>query len=209
MSAKGGLERWIFLGLGITVAAIAVVYLWRNAHSTAKPLAVTGVVPAFSLTNQLGRAVSLNDLRGQIWVADIIFSRCAGPCPQLTRTVQRLDQELSGVADLRWVSLTADPAFDTPEVLAKYAQEYGAKESRWWFLTGPKPDVYRLAMDGLKLGVEEKEPSARENLNDLFIHSTVLTLVDKRGRLRGFYRGMEADSLRELTNAVHELAKEN
>jgi cytochrome oxidase Cu insertion factor (SCO1/SenC/PrrC family) len=201
-------ERWVFLILGVTVAAIAGAYIWRAAHSSTQ-LAAHGSVPAFSLTNQLGQPITLDDLRGKIWIADIVFTRCAGPCPQLTKKFQELDRTFSGMAELRFVSLSADPAFDTPAVLAKYGEQYGAKPGRWWFLTGPKVDLYRLAIDGLKLGVQEKGPGERENLNDLFIHTTVFTLVDKRGRLRGFFQGLEPDSFQQLEDAVKQLAQED
>src|SRR2546421_6448448 len=75
-------------------------------------------LPEFTLTNQDGRAVSLADLRGQVWLADIIFTKCAGPCPKMT---QRMS-ELQAVLPARLVTLTTDPEYDRPEVLKKFGE---------------------------------------------------------------------------------------
>src|SRR2546423_7979672 len=83
-------------------------------------------LPDFTLTNQDARAVSLADLRGQVWVADIIFTQCAGPCPTMT---QRMS-ELQALAPVRLVTLTTDPEHDRPEVLKKYGERFNANFDR-------------------------------------------------------------------------------
>ena len=109
---------------------------------------------------------------------------------------------------IQLVSLTADPAFDTPPVLKKYATRFGANDDRWQFLTGDKPDVYGLALEGLKLSVMEKTPGDRESINDLFIHSTKFALVDRQGRLRAWFDGDNPQSKPELLRALGALLGE-
>jgi cytochrome oxidase Cu insertion factor (SCO1/SenC/PrrC family) len=142
-------------------------------------------VADFTLTNQNGQALSLKDLRGRIWVADIIFTRCAGPCPRMTRQMKELQDALPPGDRTRLVTLTTDADFDTPSVLRSYADRYGADTNRWMFLTGDKKEIAKLAIDSLKLTALEKKPKERTSPADLFVHSTIFVVVDKRGRLRG------------------------
>src|SRR5258706_14712835 len=116
---------------------------FRQVHG--QPMPVVGTVADFTLTNQNGAAVSLASLRGHVWVADIIFTRCSGPCLKMTRQMKELQQSLPSTSNARLVSMTTDPAFDTPPVLKTYGeQRFGADAGRWIFLTGAKQEVANL-----------------------------------------------------------------
>ena len=147
-----------------------------------------GAVPDFNLTNQLDQAVSRQTLLGRVWVADIIFTRCPGPCLRMTRQMKELQDALPAGSACRLVSLTTDPEFDTPTVLKTYGERFGADPDRWTFLTGTKREIGNLASGGLKLSAVERSVSERESPDDLFIHSTVFVVVDGRGRLRGVFQ---------------------
>src|SRR5579859_2367114 len=98
--------------LGLTTDTLLLAFWLSNlrAHSVpARPLPVYGQVADFSLTNQEGRAISLADLRGHVWVADIIFTRCPGPCLKMTRQMKGLQAALPPGTDVRLVTLTTDP----------------------------------------------------------------------------------------------------
>ena len=183
--------EWLaWVGVLLVTATLLLAFLLANLKMRArlaKPLPVYGQVADFTLTNQNGRAVSLADLRGHVWVADIIFTRCQGPCPAITRQMNYLQQALPAESQAELVSLTTDPDFDTPPVLKAYAEEFGVDTNRWMFLTGPKKDIAKLAIDSLKLTAIEKQAAERESPNDLFVHSTIFVLVDQRGRLRGVF----------------------
>src|SRR2546423_642107 len=140
-------------------------------------------LPEVTLTNQDSRPVSLADLRGQVWVADIIFTQCAGPCPVMTQRMSELQKVLP--APVKLVTLTTDPEHDRPEVLKRFGEHFKADFNRWNFLTGSKEAIARAAVDGMKLTAIEKNPAERESERDLFIHSILFVLVDKQGRLRG------------------------
>jgi protein SCO1/2 len=196
-------ERLSWLVLLVAMVAMGVVFVRselrgrtpRGGTGAAPPLRLERPVGDFRLTNQFGIPVDRQALEGFVWVADVIFSRCPGQCHQLSLQMREVQRRLPPGAGVRLVSLTADPEFDTPEVLAKYGRRYGYDTNNWLFLTGPKADVYRLATQGLLFSVVEQPPGARASLEDLFIHSTAFALVDRRGRLRGVVQG-------ELTNAV-------
>jgi protein SCO1/2 len=85
------------------------------------------------------------------------------------------------------VTLTTDPDFDTPPVLKTYAERFGADPGRWIFLTGAKNQIANLAIDSLKLTAVAKPPGERQSPEDLFVHSTIFVVADKRGRLRGVF----------------------
>ncbi len=179
---------WIGVGLLIVILCLAVVSSRLEKSSRAVKLPVLGSISDFTLTNQSGQRVTLADFRGRVWVADIIFSRCAGPCPRMTRQMEAVQNALPPGSGAKLVTLTTDPTYDTPEILRKYPEHIGVKAGeRWSFLTGSKDEVLRLAIDSLKLTAIEKEPGKRESAEDLFIHSTIFVVVDKQARLRGVF----------------------
>src|SRR5438445_1927832 len=136
--------EWIVWGgLVLVMVAILGAFVISRSRQTVPPLPVYATVPDFSLTNQIGGVIALSDLRGKVWVADIIFTRCPGPCPKMTEQMSELQAALPPEEPVVLVSLTADPDFDTPEVLRRYGEERGASADRWHFLTGQKADLYR------------------------------------------------------------------
>lgn len=210
--------QWpIWGGLGLLVLTLGGAFLLANRElqaSRSKPLPVIGPIADFSLTNQNGRAVSLADLRGHVWVADVIFTRCAGPCPIMTQQMKELQDALPSSSQARLVTLTTDPAFDTPPVLKTYAERFGADPNRWMFLTGPKAEIARLAVDSLKLSAVPKKPDARQYPQDLFVHSTIFVVVDKNARLRGVFettgQGIDPRQVQtEILAAVRQLEQES
>lgn len=197
----------------LTLALAFVLANLKSQKPHVSSLPVYNQVSGFTLTNQNGAAVSLDDLRGQVWVADIIFTRCPGPCLRMTKQMKELETALKSTKGVKLISLTTDPEFDTPPVLKKYAERFGADSNRWEFLTGTKEQIGDLAIDSLKLAAIEKKPEDRESENDLFVHSTIFVVVDKRGQLRAvFETGGEGvdwnESRKNILDAVKELRKE-
>lgn len=101
------------------------------------------VAPPFRLTDQDGRPVSLEELRGKTVVLDFIFTSCTGPCPVLTGLQVDVQRALPAAQRARthFVSISLDPERDTPEVLRAYALKRGADLISWSFLTGAASDV--------------------------------------------------------------------
>ena len=217
MNNPGRKVEWlVWAGLALVIATIAVSFvlarLGRRGESSGKALPVYGQVADFTLTNQFGETVRLAGLSGHVWVADIIFTRCPGPCLTMTRQMKEVAQALPADSSVKFVSLTNDPQYDTPEILKEYASRH-ADTNRWMFLTGSKEEIARLAIDSLKLTAVEKQPEKRESPEDLFIHSTIFVLVDRQGRLRGVFEtmgeGVDAASARaQLVAAIKQLEGE-
>jgi cytochrome oxidase Cu insertion factor (SCO1/SenC/PrrC family) len=145
-------------------------------------------LPDFQLTERNGQTVSRDDLKGKVWIASFVFARCCGPCPVVTGNMARLQQELADLPDVRLVTISVDPERDTPEALQKYAASFGADPQRWLFLTGDKAKIHELSEKGFRLAVSEAQGQARTPGNE-FDHSTRLVLVDKQGRIRGYFDG--------------------
>lgn len=184
------IEWLVWTGLGLIVLTVLLALLFASVklqRAIGKPLPVIGSVADFSLTNQNQQAVSLADLRGHVWVADLIFTRCAGPCPKMSHQMKELQQALPARSSARLVTLTTDPDYDTPAVLKAYAARYDADPNRWLFLTGGKAQIQNLATNSLKLIDVEKKPEERTSDVDLFLHSTLFVVVDPAGRLRGVF----------------------
>jgi protein SCO1/2 len=185
------LSRTIWIGVGLVLVILCGTYVFSQFQPRkrlAPKLPVLGQVADFTLTNQAGQPVTLTDLRGKVWVADIIFTRCAGPCPRMTKQMASLQDTLPPTSRAKLVTLTTDPEFDTPGVLKKYPERLGLKTTdRWMFLTGAKKEIAGLAIDSLKFTAIEKKPAERTNADDLFIHSTIFVVVDKQARLRAAF----------------------
>ncbi|HEY6169337.1 MAG TPA: SCO family protein [Verrucomicrobiae bacterium] len=210
MNTTPRLVSWlVWGGIALVILAIAIAFVRENSRKSGAVPVLREIQP-FTLTNQHGAAVTLDNLHGKVWLAEIIFTRCAGPCLVMTRELAALQKELPRRDDLAFVSLTADPEFDTPAVLDKYAQANAGDASRWQLLTGPKRDLYSLAIRSLLLSVDEN-PAGKEDvkLDDLFIHSTRLVLVDRRGRLRAYFNGDGTQPRADIATAVNTLLEEH
>jgi cytochrome oxidase Cu insertion factor (SCO1/SenC/PrrC family) len=159
---------------------------------TKEPAIDYGQVPEFSLTDQEGETVTRGDLAGKVWIADFIFTNCAGTCPMITETMSRLQRALP--KEVHLVSFSVDPARDTPEVLAEYAKKTSADRERWHFLTGDKNTLYDLSIKGFKLALDETTGTEVEPIT----HSTRLVLVDQEGKIRGYYGGTDEEDMKRL-----------
>jgi protein SCO1/2 len=159
-------------------------------------------MPAFSLTERSGEALSTKDLRGKVCVVDFFYTTCPGPCPMMTSRLSTIQAAVGNLPSVRLVSISADPEKDTPEVLRQYADKFKAGDN-WLFLTGEKAAIHDLANKGFKLSIVEM-PEAAESIT----HSTKLVLVDQSGMIRGFYEGAGEDSTPRLVADIHRLIKE-
>jgi protein SCO1 len=220
MSNPDGQRRsvgWLVWGglalVGLTMLVGLLLAGLRSEDIGGKPLPVVGPIAGFTLTNQNGDAVTLADLRGRVWVADIIFTRCPGPCLKMTRQMKELQEALPPASQAKLVTLTTDADFDTAPVLRAYAERFQADTNRWMFLTGTKQEIAKLAIDSLKLTAIEKKPEERESPQDLFVHSTIFVVADKQARLRGIFEttgeGINPQVVKEkILGAVRRLERE-
>ncbi|HZV35676.1 MAG TPA: SCO family protein, partial [Verrucomicrobiae bacterium] len=159
------IEWLVWGGLILIIAFIGGAFAWSKLAGT-RPLPVIGQITDFTLTNQENQTITLSSLRGKVWVADVIFTRCAGPCPTMTHHLAELQASLPANEPIRLVTLTSDPQYDTPAALKRYAARFNADSNRWYFLTGPKSEINRLAVNDFKFVVVEKRPGEQTTPQD-------------------------------------------
>ena len=178
------------------VVGIVIAYLWLVTKP--EPLPVLGSIPEFNMTDSRGEPFGYNDLQGNIWVADFIFTTCAGPCPVMSSEMAVVHQEFIEDEKIKTVSYTVNPDNDTPEVLADYAERYNANTEQWHFLTAPYEDIQSIIANGFKMG----------DMEEIVFHSTRFALVDKEMNIRGYYIGTETEDIEKLKKDIRRLKKE-
>jgi protein SCO1/2 len=185
----------------VAILGLAVVNVLRSPGEPELP--VLGEVPAFALVRHDGRAVTRDDLAGAPYAVDFVFTRCATSCPLLTQRMTTLGEGLEEGREFRRVSISVDPAHDTPEVLRAFRETRGLAPG-WWFLTGEPAMVLALVRDGFHLAVEADPGNPVEPI----AHSTRFVLADARHRVRGYYDGLDLEEVARLDRDLRRLARE-
>ena len=187
--------RFIIYGIGAVI--IVATYLIKESETTSG-LPIIGKIPAFSFIDSQGDEMTRRELDGKVWVANFIFTTCTMACPVMTGNMNIIHKEFRNNNDVRIVSISVYPEYDTPEVLSEFASRYNANTDRWHFLTGPEEDVKKLIKNGFKMGDYE----------DIIFHSERFALVDKKGQIRGYYSGMQTDDMKNLKKDINILLAE-
>ena len=176
--------------------ALGAALVVLGGCTASSPLPSLGLVPDFTLTDQTNREFrSAEAFKRKVWIGDFIFTHCAGPCPRMTSHMRKIQDALAGEPEIKLVSFTVDPARDTPAVLAAYAAQFKA---RWFFLTGSPEALNQLSKHAFKLG----------DVDGNLEHGTRFVLVDKFGRLRGYYSATSAEVIPQLIADAKALLKE-
>ena len=183
----------------IVVAVFLLATYLLNYKGKENELPEIGMVPEFEFVNSEQETITLNNLKGKVWVADFIFTTCTMACPMMTGNMNIIHKKYKKNDDVRLVSISVYPEYDTPEVLTKYASQYDANTSRWYFLTGEESTVKRVIKDGFKIGDYE----------DIIFHSEKFALVDKKGMIRAYYNGMKTEDMKKLKKDINILLKQN
>ena len=186
-------KPWVYLSSLLVVIILIIVLQPKEENE----LPIIGQIPSFDLIDQNGESFTLESVKGNVWLADFIFTTCAGPCPIMTERMSTVQHDLIDIDKLKFVSFTVNPDYDTPEVLKKYAKRYDADISTWSFVTGKYEQIQELIANGFKMGDEE----------EIVFHSTRFALVDHEGNLRGYYSGTEPMDHENLTRDIDSLVK--
>lgn len=187
------------------VAVVAPVFL--NLFVKKQSLPVFWSVPDFRLVTDERQTLSLEDLKGKIWIAYFFFTSCGSICPVMNGNMTEVQKTFKNNPDVVIVGFTVDPETDTPEVLNEFRKNYNAVKGKWIFVTGDKKSIYRLARHGFKLPTKEVKPEEEGGPTD-FIHSDKFILVDRQGRIRGFYSGTDEKSVKKLIADTKKLLRE-
>src|SRR5690606_25375558 len=142
-------------------------------------LLVLKEAPEFKLTDQHGKPFGSDLLKGQVYVLEFFFTSCPTICPKMNQNMRIIEQKFFGNPNFAIVSITIDPANDTPAVLKAHAQELGVKSGNWHFLTGDKTYIYDVANNGFNVYAGENSQTEGN-----FEHSGFFALIDKKGDIR-------------------------
>ena len=154
-------------------------------------------VKNIQFTNQLGKKVSLDDLKGKILVIDFFFTRCPSICPGLAKSMKRLqDSFLKNDSIVQFISISIDPEHDSVPQLRKFADHYNANHDTWWFVTGDKKEIYDFALNELKAGLADTE------VDTSFIHTENFFLLDSGRVVRGWFNGFDTLKQAELVRDI-------
>lgn len=181
---------WIlFLAFGFSYP------IYRSLNRTLPAeLPIIAHVPQFELISENGTPFGSKDLKGRIYLANFVFTRCPTVCPRLLTELEKIQKRVRGTGrKVAIVTFTVDPEFDKPNVLFDLARTRKANPHVWTFLTGNnKEEMFKLYRDGFKVGVEQNP----KNLFDI-AHSEKIVLVDGDNRVRGYY-AFEEHSINKL-----------
>lgn len=183
---------WVRMGLGIGMALAGVLVLGQYARQ-ALPQAplpvVTQIKGDLEATERSGQMVKLSDLRGKVTVMACLYTVCPHGCAAVVAQMQKLNAAYRTRPDFHLVSLAVAPERDTSGFLKAYAEGVGAKpEDPWWFVTGEQQRIWDYMTHELQLQAPAAIPEEKRiNPLDLYEHDLRLVLIDRKGRVRGYY----------------------
>ncbi len=206
--AAAGLPTWVWVLFAIALLALPTsLMLVRGLAPDTSHLRDLGAVPSFSLVDQTGATVDGESLAGSVLVVDFIFTRCPSMCPQLTTAMAELQARLPAELDgtpIRLISISVDPDFDTPQVLAKYAAKNGVDATRWSLLTG-EGEVVRQVIADFKQVAEPIDKDG-DGISDDIAHSLRFLVLDGDRVIRAIH-AIDPESLDALELDVRTLAE--
>lgn len=156
-----------------------------------------GQFPEFELQDQSNRPFTRNQLAGKVWIMDFIFTRCQAVCPRMTAQMRKIQDLVASNPEVRLLSVSIDPEFDSTKVLLQYAASYQADTARWFFLTGEKQTIRRM----------QEKTQRHLDPDEITAHSKQFYLVDSNGFVRGVYSITQPRALEDMLQDLQRLQK--
>ncbi len=175
----------------------------RLVDDSVKHISRNHRIAEFNLVNQNGEIITKEDFEGKIYVADFFFTRCQTICPIMAVNMRDLQEEFKNDPDLKFLSHSVTPVMDSVPVLRDYADKNQAIDGKWEITTGKKKHIYELARKSYFAVLDEGDGGDQD-----FIHTEQFVLVDKKGRIRGFYDGTEKEEMQRIIDDIAILKNE-
>lgn len=184
----------VFAALALALPMGALMF----RQATAPELPVLAELPRFSLVAEDGKPFGKDDLLGRVWIADFVFTSCADACPRLQAKMKKIQDRLIPLeqgGNIGLLSISVDPERDTPEKLKQYGEVFGARQGLWRSLTGEQKEVERTVVQGFHTAMAKMPREGTDPHTEAFdiMHGERLVLVDRMGRIRGYYDADEPD----------------
>lgn len=169
-------------------------------------LPTVGYVKPFSFINQDGRPLTDNDLRGKVTVVEFFFTTCKGICPRMNNSLRDIYEQYKKEKGFMLLSHTVQPETDSVARLKFYADSLKLDTRKWVFVTGRKDSLYNAARSSY--GLDDPANNVAK-IEDQFIHTQFVTLVDKKGNVRGsVYDALKKDEMKKLADDIKRLLQE-
>lgn len=202
---------WIYLGFFAVLMIAFWYFLFAGNDYSEVKLPVLTYVHDFSFTDQDGKKITQRDVDGEVYVAEYFFTTCKGICPKMNDNMKKVYDKFKNEQDFSIISHTCMPETDSVPLLKAYKQkilgagDFKNKLASWYFVTGSKDSLYKMARESYLL---DNEKNNSLNIKDQFIHTQFFALVDKQHRLRGIYDGLKTNELEKLSGDIKDLLKE-
>jgi len=197
---------FLFIGCGTTEDSSLNDTLDGRQPPTVRALLADGrtlELPPFSFTDQTDTRFGSSQLDGKVWIAHLMFSRCQDICPDVITELALLQDEFRTAndwQDIRIVSFSVDPEYDTPSLLLEHARLASADQEQWKFLTARQNQLWQFSRHALHLPVNSDQDS-----NEIIFPRQDLVLIDRDRRIRGVFDGLDSSSRQALVSALYEL----
>jgi len=205
------MKNYSYIGISFVILVFGIWAVPKIIETLKKPdFAIINKVPDFSFTDQNGKTITNETYIGKVYVLEFFFTTCPSICPIMNQNMLKLQSEFYGNPNFGIASITIDPMHDTPQILKKYAEEYGIIHPNWHLLTGEKEIIYKLSNDGFKLYSAQDDKAEGG-----FEHSGLFALIDKEGNIRSrkdefgnpkiYYNGLEDSEIKMLKEDIKKL----
>jgi len=191
----------LFIGLIVLLGCTYVITrrIFLPVDNKTVTLPILSSIPSFELVDQQAEPFTSTDLKGGVWLVDFIFTTCPSICPMMTQKMFKTYRRYRKRVPFHTLSITVNPAYDSPARLKEYAKSYGiADDDKWYFLTGEEEKIHRLAWEGFKVGSK----------TELVNHSNYFILVDDQLRIRGYYDSNDQHAIKKLNREIEFLLAE-
>ena len=192
-------------GFFIVLMAAFYFFLFAGTDYYKAKLPVLSYVQDFSFTNQDGKPFTNRDVEGKVYATEYFFTTCKGICPKMNENMKIIYEKYKGEPGFAIISHTSMPETDSVPLLKAFSKTMGADSSKWYFVTGSKNALYKMARESYLL---DNEKNNSTNINDQFIHTQFFAVVDKEGRVRGIYDGLKKDEVDKLAKDIKDLLRE-
>lgn len=222
---------WIYIGF---FTFLLIGFFWaiidEQPFTDSKLSVINASIPDFHFIDQNNQPFSKKNTEGKVYVTEYFFTTCKGICPKLNTSMRRIYDQFKNESDFLIVSHTCMPEVDSVSLMKAYEkkmltgtiaknQASGYKlmhntgdssktfiNKTWYFVTGNKTDLYKLARQGYM--IDNGKPDSTQRIQDQFIHTQFFALVDRYGRVRGIYDGLIEEEVQKLLKDIPELMKE-
>jgi len=195
-----------YVGFPIVFLVVFYIALFGGTDQWKVKLPVLNDVKAFRFADQAGDTVTEHNVEGKVCVVSFFFTTCRGICPRMEDNLKtQVYEPFKSDSDFIVISHTVDPETDSVARLKHYADSLGVDSKHWLFLTGTKKALYEAARTSYLL---DNQNDNKVKIEEQFIHTQLVALVDKNGRVRGIYDGLNQEELGKLRKDIAELLKE-